>query len=516
MLRSDDLKDRCVKLPSKIPSRSFEKRDLRELVKGMRNAKSYKPEIEKSQKKLAELFIGSCDEYTQFENAIAESYMSGDPTRQREAYLKELSFEIYNDKHNVKLREKVELPDWKGPIVKDVLGNFSLANNYLISEYGKREERTLAIDMPKQFFYSGSMDSWDNLLRHSGYTNEKGFTYKNLEFETSIMTSTTLDGDEWEVLGYLYDHMPYAIQFAGRNWVGALLEANRGPRKVIDYRYVKPMELFSREQYKLSRNVIPFEIEGEFIVTDLENLKSIICMYRNDRPPFLYTYGECDNALYPIYHLLLREKGGKKDEEIVNFFKNTDLKKLIQEIRYIREETRPEKIEKDYEILFYYASSDERKELETKFHESEGYIEKISLMAQLGTRELFYQQSLLMTDRAEANQNYLSFLEKEKELLSQLNMKYGTNISMENEWDPLGYKDIMEDEEDIGFDMFDIPEEEETPIQEITDIPNTRYEVTHYESIEDWKEAQREGGTLPARQIWDPGGTGSQIIKRVK
>jgi hypothetical protein len=509
-----------IKLPNKIPSSSFDKNELRALVKAKSNAKSYKPEAEKGHRKLAELYIGSCVEYSQYEKAITESYMSGDKKNREHNRLREKSFELYNDKWASKRDLSIEEPDWKPPEIRNCIGgNYSLPNNYLISEYGDFETRTIAVSLPKQFLYSGTIDTYINLLRHSGYTKELGYTFSFLDWGLNVMMETSLVGDEWEILRYLYDQCGFAYQFATENWLQALLKANRGPRRVVGFRKTHRVQLTGSEHIQISSREIPFELEGIFFTATFEELKEAIELYRVERPPFLYTIGECDDARYPIYHLFYTKKGGKDPEETRKFLTTEGLSITIEKTKLIKErlEPRPEASKKEYEPLFYYASTSEREELMEKFHESARFVESIALMAQLGYRELTYQVALSMADREGVNERLHQHYCDEDELLAKLNSKYGTNIRRTN---------ILEDTEDFFGDdeseggFFDFmeepaePEEEMPPIHEEPEIPG-HFEHTHTESLTDWVSAQQEGGTLHARIVWDPGGQGYQHIPRV-
>lgn len=489
----------------------YSAREIKKLIQSRKEKSKYEtqrviPSLEAAEQR----FAPAAMEFAELERSIRKLYYSGDKKDPVETSIKKKHLDMFIDKTYKKSVEKSRYEWDRLPRISEFV---SMRGKALPMLYTTREMNPNSIDglisiwLPKMFIYSGEVKPFTNLLRKSGLIHQKPYMHEWLNTIYDEPVVVPWKGpyvEEKEILTYLYDMFPYAYRFAGDIWISAVARTNNSISYATGMRDVEPMTLRTSEHIRISSRQIPFEIEGNLIVTDIDELVDIILRYRS-KENYNYCIGETDKPSYVPLHLFFTKVCGKDPDLVEQVLKSPDFE--AAESDEIAEHKVPDNKCTDIEeTMWYYATDDERIELSKKIHISERIKKSIELSRELGLRTAFYSTALSASDREGVNEQYHQFLAKEDALLLEGYNRYGINIRRDREEIMDSIDDIFNSEDEDGptgiFDL--ITEQDEQQCDEGNYYePDT---IVFTESLQTWKDI-RDDPVGPSRTIWDPGGT---------
>jgi hypothetical protein len=241
----------------------------------------------------------------------------------------------------------------------------------------------------------------------------------------------------------------------------------------------------------------------------------ILELYRD--PNNLYDIGCCGNPYIVGLHCLLAPL--VKEENIIPVLKEMrsleDLFSMIPEevIRADRTEAIKERKNDTRDILWYYASSSEKEDLNKVLNLHKERIEQIDTAAQLGMRSAWYNLRLSMDvdSRIELAEQYQMFLQEEDRLLEESNKIHGTNIlRLGTAFEMYASDDIFEDDDFEGALDFDNLLDEDYGVDDDQGMLPASTAVKDFSREDSQWIAEQRDSTLAARMTWDPG-TGAHM-----
>jgi len=488
-------------------------REIKLLSKSKKNLKDYvKNRIEPNKDKMQEVFGkgGGSLEFKDLENQIVSIYESSSKANKFKNNLIKKMYEnnyIYNFS-----RKMIEIGEicfnYKLPILDDDMCYTPVAPKlYAVYEITTKDYVGVGFSLTPNWSYSGSLDSYDNLLRASGYIPEVAYRHRWLEADLGAYTSCNLRfNNELEALTYIYDHMPYAARFGKKKWLNSLLLLNRSGGTVIGWRpELRPMRLRGSEHITLSSRCIPFEIEGHLIVITVERLIEITRWFRLGRD-HEYNYGDCDSPKKVLLAILLSHAGFSDDhlKEVIEAEDVTTLVKIIRGAKESESVTTEEIIKKEdpVEVAYYHATSEQREAITAAglLEESKAAIIRVSHM--LGFRTIFYRNSLDLIDRYDAAERLSEFNVKEDKLIDEFNSSYGYNVLREGKDVVNGPSIDVLDADDSDADFFGMFDEQ--PEYDLPEDEASGGDAIFAEQSSQWISRSKapEGAAI---RIWDPG-----------